>query len=372
MVDFTSALYLGQHPLSVSFPRHLSITTGKPAALYEPRLHQVVAQEVARKQGLERGLLAPSTLHVFWDIMATLSRSNAVLMDEATYPVGCWGAMRAMLRGVPVTTFPANDAEKLGQLIHSYRQQNRMPWIVTDGWNITQGQPAPLRLYLELLKPCREGVLLVDDTQAFGILGQQPNARLPYGTGGGGCLPYLGLQSPKILVVTSLAKALGVPVAVLAGSTKQIERYRQLSEVRIHTSPVSNLHAWVAWQSLQNDRVQGDTLRNRLYQNVTLFQRSVRSAATTGGCFPVQKLALASAKTVFLVYRHLRLKGIQPLLLANSQQPTVPEIAFCIRADHSTAAILYTCQQINAILNANDSVCPPSRNLIRHEPFVYS
>lgn len=370
MVDFTSALYLGQHPLSSSFPQHLSVTTGKPAALHEPHLHQVVAQEVARKQGLESGLLAPSTLHVFWDIITTLGRSNAVLIDEAMYPVGRWGSMRAALQGVPVASFPANDTERLGRLIHSYRQQNRIPWIVTDGWNVTQGKPAPLGQYLELLKSCSKSVLLVDDTQAFGILGQHPNARLPYGTGGGGCLPYLELQSPKILTITSLAKGLGVPVAVLAGSANQIRRYRQNSEVRVHTSPVSNLHAWAAWQALQNDRSTGDALRSQLYQNVVLFKQTVQPVSTTGGWFPIQKLALQEAQAVFALYHRLRQQGVQSLLLTNDRQPTVPEIAFCIRADHTTAVILDTCHQINAILNEDGSVRPKPRNLIHHEPLA--
>ena len=371
MVDFTSALYLGQQPFAVSFPHHLSVTTGKPAALYEPRLHRMVAQEAARKQGLESGLLAPSTLHVFWDIVASLGRSSAVLMDEAMYPVGRWGVLRAALRGVPVASFPADDAERLDRLIHSYRQQHRTPWIVTDGWNVAQGKPAPLGLYLALLKSCKESVLLVDETQEFAIKGQRPTARLPYGTGGGGSLPYLGLQSHKILTVTSLAKGLGVPVAVVAGSSQQISRYRQRSEVRVHTSPVSNLHAWVAWQALQNDRLKGDALRHQLYQNVALFKQTLRPVATTGGSFPVQKLVLPNAKAVFSLYHQLRRAGVQPLLLANDRQPTVPEVAFCIRADHTTAAIVYTCRQINTSINENESVLHlQSSNLIAHESFA--
>ena len=370
MIDFTSALYLGQHPLSVPFPQHLPVTTGKPAALYESCLHKDVAQAVARKQGMERGLLTPSTLHVFWDIVAVMARFGAMLIDEAIYPVGRWGAMRAVLQGLPVASYPANDAEQLARLIHSYRQQHRIPWIITDGWNVAQGQPAPLGLYLELLKPCREGVLLVDDTQAFGILGQHPTSALPYGIGGGGSLPHLSLQSPKILTITSLAKGLGVPVAVLAGSANRIERYRRNSTVRVHTSPVSNLHAWAAWDALQNDQLTGDTLRNRLYQNVRLFKQTVRPVTTTGGWFPVQKLTLPNATAVFSLYNQLRRQGIQSLLLANAQQPTVPEVAFCIRADHPTAAIVHTGRQIKAIMSETDSVHPKSHNLIHHESLL--
>ncbi|WP_420147887.1 hypothetical protein, partial [Spirosoma sp.] len=150
-------------------------------------------------------------------------------------------------------------------------------------------------------------------------------------------------------------------------------RYRQRSEVRIHTSPVSNLHAWVAGQALQNDRSKGDRLRNQLCQNVTLFKQQVRSVPTTGGLFPVQKLALSNARAVFSVYRQLRMAGIQPLLLTNDQQPTVPEVAFCIRADHPPSAILRTCHQINTILGKDNSTPHPKpNNLIAYEPLADS
>ena len=370
MVDFTSALYLGHSPLSIPFPQHLSVTTGKPAALYEPCLHQLVAREVARKQGLERGILAPSTLHVFWDIVSLLNPSNVVLIDKGMYPLGRWGAMRALFKKVPVVTFETNRLEQLGRLVYTYQQQNRIPWIVTDGWHMARAQPAPLAQYLEILKSCRESILLVDDTQAFGILGQRERVGLPYGRGGGGCIPYLGLQSPKLLTVTSLAKGLGVPVAVLAGSAERISQFRQRSEVRVHTSPVSNLHAWAAWQALQTDQQHGDNRRDRLYRNVMLFQRTLRSVVTSGGFFPVQKLRLSHTAPVLKLYHSLKAQGIHSLLLASHQQPTVPELAFCLRADHTAEDITYTCRQIDVINQENNPVDSKARKNSHYEPLV--
>ena len=351
MVDFTSALYLGQRPLSVPFPPYLSVTTGKPAALYEPRLHQKVALEVASRQGLERGLLAPSTLHLFWDVISTLGRSSAVLLDEGMYPIGRWGALRAMMQGMPVTLFSSDNIEGLDKFIYTYRQQNRTPWIITDGWDIAKGKPAPLDIYLKLLKSCRESVLLVDDTQAFGVLGRQPTADFPYGSDGGGTLAYLSLKSPKIVAITSLAKGLGVPVAVLTGSEKRIRHYQQCSEIRVHTSPVSNLHAWAAWQSLETDRSIGNELREKLHQNVSLFRRTIQPIIPGGGWFSIQKLVLPNARITFRLYNQLKSQGIRSLLLANHQQPTVPEVAFCIRADHTAEAIMHTVRHIKRILN---------------------
>ena len=274
-MDFTSALYLGARALN--FPAGLVLTSGRPAVLGEPPGHRAVAREVARRQGLEAGLLAPSTLHLFWDVFRLPPRSAVVFMDQAMYPVGQWGSVRATLRGLPVVPFDAADLPGLARRLHSYRQQHKTPWLVTDGWNLTAGRPAPLAQYLALLSPDPEAVLLIDDTQAFGVLGAAPSARRLLGRGGGGTLPYLGLRSPQILTITSLAKGLGVPVAVLAGSAARLAGFQRRSDVRMHTSPVSNLHAWAAGEALRHDARHGDAARARLGQRIGQFRQIGRA-----------------------------------------------------------------------------------------------
>ena len=276
MVDFTSALYLGSPHLTL--PAGLPLTTGRPAALREPDWHRRVAREVARRQGLETGLLAPSTLHLFWDVLALLPRSGVVFIDKAMYPVGQWGAARALLRGLPVVPFSAHDLPGLARQLHTYRQQGRTPWLLTDGWRLAAEGPAPLARYLHLLQPDPNSVLLIDDTQAFGVTGAKPTLRHPLGRGGGGTLPFLGLRHPQILTITSLAKGLGVPVAVLAGSRRWLSLYEQRSAVRVHTSPVSSWHAWAAAQALGLDARHGNAARQRLEQHIRQFRQELSAA----------------------------------------------------------------------------------------------
>ncbi len=57
------------------------------------------------------------------------------------------------------------------------------------------------------------GLLVIDDTQALGILGRNPGQDAPYGRGGGGSLRRANIQGPDILVGASLAKGFGVPIA---------------------------------------------------------------------------------------------------------------------------------------------------------------
>lgn len=368
MLDFTSALYLG--PPTFTVPANMALTTGRPAALQEPGWCHRIAEAVAQRQGLETGLLAPSTLHLFWDVLALAPPKAAVFIDQAMYPIGHWGAARAALRGLPVVSFNADNLSALRRLLHLYRQQGRIPWLLTDGWRLTQEGPAPLRCYQELLRPDLRSILLLDDTQAFGVVGAKPSARHPLGQGGGGSLPYLGVHGPGIVCISSLAKGLGVPVAVLTGSRKWVTRFARRSTTRVHSSPVSNWHAWAAGQALQRDAAgAGDAARQQLTQRIREFRRKLGAAGwqPTGGCFPVQKLTLPTSVAALGLHSYLELQGIRALLLSNAQQPMVPQVAFCLRADHSSADIACLTQVLLAWAAKNGLPFFTPNVSLRHE-----
>ena len=342
MPDFTSALYLGPQALPPP-PAGLLLTSGRPAALAEDARATEAAQEVARRQGLDAGLLAPSTLHLFWDVFGLVPANGIILLDQRLYPVGQWGALRGRARGLPVVQFDSDDLPGLARLLHTYRQQGRTPWLVTDGWHPGRG-PAPLAAFTALLAPYPGAVLLLDDTQAFGVLGAQPKPENRLGQGGGGSLIWAGIDSrfgPEILTITSLAKGLGVPVAVLAGRAARLRQFRRWAETRVHTSPVSAWHAWAAVAALHHDARHGEAARQRLERRVAQFRRALLRAGLRprGGSFPVQKLVLARTTAALSLHQQLRQAGIDTVLLAGEQCPGVPEIAFCLRADHSAAAI---------------------------------
>ena len=362
MLDFTSALYLGRRVLPP--PVGLALTTGRPAALGEDDRGRRVAQEVARRQGQEAGLLAPSTLHLFWDVFRLVPDTGVVLLDHRLYPVGQWGSLRARQRGLPVAQFHADDLPGLARLLHTYRQQGRTPWLVTDGWHPGRG-PAPLARYHELLAPHPGAVLLLDDTQAFGVLGAGPALKSPLGRGGGGSLPWAGLppsaSGPETLLITSLAKGLGVPVAVLAGRKSRLAQFRRRAETWVHTSPVSAWHAWAAEAALRHDALYGAAARHRLGLRIEQFQRELARAGlrSRGGPFPVQKLVLARTTATLSLHQQLRQAGINTLLLAGEAQPGVPELAFCLRADHSAAHIASATAVLVALARRTDWFSAP-------------
>ena len=186
MLDFTSVLYLGFRHAHHTLRPWAQLTTGRPAALKPAPEAERVAQNLARLLRCKRAVLAPSTLHLYWDLFDLLARDHiAIYVDAGTYPIARWGIERAAAKGVRTATFPTHDSAALEYLLHRDRQEGYRPVVVTDGVCPETSRTAPLPDYLRLVREL-DGYLVVDDTQALGILGKDPALDAPYGRGGAG------------------------------------------------------------------------------------------------------------------------------------------------------------------------------------------
>jgi 8-amino-7-oxononanoate synthase len=341
VLDFTSASYLGlRHPHRALRPWP-QLTTGVPAALAEPGSAGALAARIAGLVGTERALLAASTLHAFWDLFVTLGASRlACYVDAGAYPIAGWGIERAAGRGTLVRRFPHQDAGALTRLLRAQAGRlDRLPVVVTDGVCPGCGRPAPVRRYLAALRP-HGGLLVIDDTQALGIFGRDVAQNPPYGRGGGGSLRRAQLTSPDILIVSSLAKAFGVPVAVIAGAGPLIERYEQRSETRVHCSPPSLAHIRAAEHALEVNLRQGEQRRARLAALVRRLQDGVGTLGHGIGPaqFPVQALEPIEGVPPAMLHRRLLDLRVRAVLHRPACRP-VPTCSFLITASHTPGQI---------------------------------
>jgi 8-amino-7-oxononanoate synthase len=339
MIDFTSSLYLGfRHP-SRSLAPWAQLTTGAPATLGVPRMAHWVAGELAGLQGCDDATLARSTVHAFIDLIPMIAtEGSAVLIDANTYPVGRWGAERAACRGIPARSFAHHDAAAMRAAMRSRAVAGRRPVIVTDSICPGCGGLAPLSDYLEAVQ-AGDGLVVIDDTQALGVLGRDPAAAAPYGWGGGGSLRHAGIRSSCVVVVASLAKGLGVPVAVVSAPSRLIRLFENSSETRAHCSPPSLADIHAAARALDMNRRFGDGLRRKLWILVARFRRSVADAGlpVAGDAFPVQTLFLAGHEASRL-HRCLLAHGIHAVLQAGGCR-TGSALSFVITAAHTPADI---------------------------------
>jgi 8-amino-7-oxononanoate synthase len=330
--DFTSALYLGIHHGSRQLAGWDRLTLGKPAALESPPGAAAIEQQLAALAGCERALLAPSTLHLFWDLLAILSGLRIHLfVDDGLYPIARWGVERAAASGTPVTSFRRHDAGALARSLAS--ATTRMPVVVADGFCADCGTPAPLRAYRDLVAP-RDGLVLIDDTQALGIIGPSPGPRAPYGWGGGGSLSAAGVRDRHVIVASSLAKAFGAPLAMLGGSAAVVEAFESRSMTRVHCSPPSVAAIAAADNALRVNRREGEELRRTLAARVVRFRRGIGALAVSAGLFPVQHLRLPEGIGARELYQQMWDRGVQTVLTRGGPDGGA-RIAFVFTARHT-------------------------------------
>jgi 8-amino-7-oxononanoate synthase len=350
VLDFTSSLYLGLEHGSRSLPSWERLTLGKPAALEPPPGAHEVERELADLVGCARALLAPSTLHLFWDLFAILaSREVNIFLDAGAYPIAGWGVQRAAASGVRVQTFATHDVRALRAALEGAR--SRPPVIVADGYCPACGSAAPVAAYLQLAAE-RGGLVVIDDTQALGIFGRGTALATPYGMGGGGSLRLAGIRDRRILVVSSLAKAFGVPVAVLAGSERWISEYERRSATRLHCSPPSAAVIAAAAHALEINRRCGDRLRLGLARRVAYFRRGLRALnlVAIDGLFPVQPLRLPEQYPARSIYEALLQCGVQ-VVLYRERDSARERVSFVISTRHSWDEIEYAQAYLTALIS---------------------
>ena len=210
----------------------------------------------------------------------------------------------------------------------------RRPIVVADAFCPGCGAPAPIADYLELTRT-RNGLLILDDTQALGMLGQSPGRGDPYGRGGGGSLRYCGASGPDVILVSSLAKGFGVPAALISGAAAVIGDFEARSETRIHTSPPSAAVMEAARHALAVNRQRGDTIRRGLARLIIHFGRRLAAAGlhAIGGLFPVQTIHIPPGCNVTRVHAKLLRLGVRTVL-GRGQGCAGARIRFVINASH--------------------------------------
>jgi 8-amino-7-oxononanoate synthase len=198
------------------------------------------------------------------------------------------------------------------------------------------------------------GHVVLDDTQALGVLGKQDGA--PYGRGGGGSLQWQGVKSSNVIVGSSLAKGFGVPMALLAGNASMIRSFEKQSETRVHCSPPSQADLRAAGHAFAVNRTHGDRLRRHLAQLVYRFRAGLRALglAADGGLFPVQTLKPAGVAAETLYSRLLHL-GIRTIVIRRCREIGA-QVAFLITALHRPSDIDQAVEAIGRAMTFDHSI----------------
>ena len=355
MPDFTSALYLGfTHP-SASLSSWGALTLGRPAALEEPTGGRTLTRELTQLIGGEAGILYPSTLHLFRDVFqVTAPKGTVILFDAASYAIARWAAEGAAVKGIPIETFPHRDVVALERRVRQARRAGQRPLIVADGLCPSCGRPAPLPALARLAADAG-GRLVIDDTQALGVLGREPSVTAPLGTGGGGTLAWHGLSSQNTVVGASLAKAFGAPLAILSAASGTLKRIAREGETRIHTSPPSAANIAAGRNAVALNWTHGDHRRARLVRLVGQLRTELRKLDLQSRSelpIPMQVIAMPSLRAAKAALASLDENGVRALV-TRSCLGDLPSLTLLITARHAPADIARTTAALARAMGVN-------------------
>ena len=174
---------------------------------------------------------------------------------------------------------------------------------------------------------CREYdcLLYVDDAHGFGVIGEDPSKKMPWGRRGNSIVRHVGESYDNLVLVAGLSKAYSSLAAFLAlpNSLKSFLKVAAPPYLYSGPSPTASLATVLA--GLEVNRREGDEIRRRLYEKTTRVLDRIRELelyTLNRSGLPVIELPLAHSEDIDAVGRFLFERGIYVTLAA---YPLVPK-----------------------------------------------
>lgn len=250
--EVIGAIVQGLHVYGVSSTASRE-TTGNA----EP--HELLEAELATFLGTESALLVPDGYLANIVACQGLARAGIThaLLDARTHVSQTDAARTAGLR---THTFAHGSAEALASALHTIRPNNAV--VMTDGVFTADGEPAAVSGLLAALGPGDR--LLIDDCHGLGVRGP----------GGRGSAAEHGASDQRLVITSSLAKALGCAGGVVAGSAGFIAVCHAASGY-VCTTPIAPAMAQGSRAALRVLNREPERLE-RLRHNAEMLRRGLR------------------------------------------------------------------------------------------------
>ena len=296
------------------------------------RVHHEAEARFAAFAGLPRALLFGSGYAANLGILAALCDRHAEIfadrLDHACLNDG------ALLSRATFTRYAHLDLESLAARLAASRAAVRV--VATDTVFSMDGDIARVP---ELLALCErhDAWLVLDDAHGIGVLGAS----------GRGALEHFGVQSPRIVYMATLGKALGGYGAFVGGAPKTIEWLVQRARTYIYSTalpPMAAAAAIAAISLLEED----PAIVGRLRQRIADFRAACESSGlpASGSHTAIQPLMLKDPGRALAASQRLLECGF---LVPAIRPPSVPDGTSRLRVSLSAA---HTREEVEALVAA--------------------
>jgi 7-keto-8-aminopelargonate synthetase-like enzyme len=355
--DFASCNYLALdlHPdVRSAIPPALEEWGTHPSwtrAVASPRLYDELERELAAFVGAPETLVFPSISLLHIGVLPLLAGYDGLILKDAEAHHSIHeGCLRAQANGAEWAHFPHSDLSDLERKLARYRP-GRKKIIATDGVYSMGSSHPPLAEYVRLARE-HNALLYVDDAHGFGIIGEQPDAGLPYGHRGNGMVRHLGLDygRDRIVYVAGLSKAFSSYAAFVTCFDEKMKWDLQASGPFVFSGPTCVASLASALAGLRVNARDGDERRRTVYRLTRRLVTEVRELGfevDNGAFFPIVGVVIGSfedlTKACKLLWEH-------DILITPAMYPAVPLhrnlVRFSITAanteeevDHAVAAL---------------------------------
>jgi glycine C-acetyltransferase/8-amino-7-oxononanoate synthase len=293
-----SRLTTGNHILYTQVEAALRQFFGAPAAL-------VVSS------GYATNLVVAQALEGEFTHAAIDARAHVGLRDASRF-LGC-----------PVFDFQHRDPNDLVRAVKAAGNNARII-LLTDGMFSRDGEIAPLPDYLKILP--RNGVILLDDAHAAGVLGEQ----------GRGTIELARASRERVIQTITLSKAFGVYGGAILGSRALREKIVARSPMFAGSTPPPLPFMNAALAALRLLRGKS-AARRRLNRHTDRVKKALREVgyALPETPSPIISVVPRDARHAGAMRKKLLARGVFPSLINYPGAPARGYFRFVLSSEHS-------------------------------------
>jgi 8-amino-7-oxononanoate synthase len=243
-----------------------------------PSLYVQAEELLANLIGAEETLILPTvTLIHIGVIPAMMGNDGIMFLDKQAHMTMYEAAKMARDSGAKLKSFNHGDMNQLETLLKE-NKDNRKKMILVDGAYSMTGNYADIPT-LSKLAAQYDAIVYVDDAHGWGVVGEKPDANLPYGYKGNGVVRHFDWNYDNVLYLGGLSKAYSSLAAFISCSPNLKSFFKAYATPYDLSGPcpTASLQSLIAALAVNESR--GDSLRKKLYR---LTHRAIKGLRDLG------------------------------------------------------------------------------------------
>ena len=270
VTDFASCNYLG-YDLDPAIDRNVEEEIDRWGVhpswcrlVASPQIYDDLEQRLADLVGAESTLILPTvTLISIGIIPALIGKDGVMFLDKSGHETMYEGCKIARDSGATLKSFKQNDFDALEALLQEHKDNPRK-MILVDGVYSMTGDYANIPRLQELAIQY-DALLYIDDAHGFGVVGENPDEKCPFGYRGNGIVKYFDCDYENILYVGGCSKAYSSLAAFIACSNKMKTFIQAFATPYDLSGPCPTASLATLWKGLDVNDSRGDEYRKRLW-----------------------------------------------------------------------------------------------------------